>query len=60
MRNAMPTLFITDRAGGRASANDDLMHIVCDAGVPLRGECNGSLVCATCHLIIDPAWSALP
>jgi 2Fe-2S ferredoxin len=56
----MPTLFITDRAGTEhrldGAANDDLMHIVRDAGLPLQGECNGTLACATCHLIIDPAW----
>src|ERR1700739_4059093 len=56
----MPTLFITDRAGTEhqldAVANDDLMHIVRDAGLPLQGECNGTLACATCHLIIDPVW----
>lgn len=56
----MPTLFITDLAGVEhrleGAANDDLMHIVRDAGLPLRGECNGALACATCHLIIDPAW----
>ena len=56
----MPTLFITDPTGVAhrldGAANDDLMHIVRDAGLPLRGECNGSLACATCHLIIDPVW----
>ncbi|HVE21178.1 MAG TPA: 2Fe-2S iron-sulfur cluster-binding protein [Acidocella sp.] len=56
----MPTLFITDLAGVEhrleGAADDDLMHIVRDAGLPLRGECNGSLACATCHLIIDPVW----
>jgi 2Fe-2S ferredoxin len=56
----MPTLFITDRAGVEhrleGAENDDLMHIVRDAGLPLQGECNGSLACATCHLIIAPDW----
>lgn len=56
----MPTLFITDLAGVEhrleGAANDDLMDIVRDAGLPLRGECGGALSCATCHLIIDPAW----
>ena len=22
------------------------------------GECGGSLSCATCHVVVDPAWSA--
>ena len=56
----MPTLFITDRAGVEhrleGAANDDLMHIIRDAGLPMQGECNGTLACATCHLVIDPDW----
>jgi ferredoxin, 2Fe-2S len=56
----MPTLYITDRAGTEhrldGAANDDLMHIVRGAGLPLRAACKGTLTCATCHLIIDPAW----
>ncbi|HET6609777.1 MAG TPA: 2Fe-2S iron-sulfur cluster-binding protein [Rhodopila sp.] len=56
----MPILFITDQDGVEhrldGAANDDLMHIARGAGLPMQGECNGSLSCATCHLIIDPAW----
>ncbi len=26
-------------------------------GVDLEGACEGSLACATCHVVIDPAWS---
>jgi len=25
-------------------------------GVDLEGACEGSLACATCHVIVDPAW----
>ncbi len=25
-------------------------------GVDLEGACEGSLACATCHVVIDPAW----
>ena len=26
-------------------------------GVDLEGACEGSLACATCHVVVDPAWS---
>ena len=26
-------------------------------GVDLEGACEGSLACATCHVVIDPSWS---
>jgi 2Fe-2S ferredoxin len=29
--------------------------------LPLEGACEGSLACATCHVVVDPAWfSKLP
>jgi 2Fe-2S ferredoxin len=52
---------ITDKAGvthvltGRDG--DSVMQIVRAADLPMVGECNGSLACATCHVIVDPAWS---
>ncbi len=27
-------------------------------GIDLEGACEGSLACATCHVVVDPAWSA--
>ena len=27
------------------------------AGQPLEGTCDGDMACATCHVIVDPAWS---
>ena len=26
-------------------------------GVDLEGACEGSLACATCHVVVDPSWS---
>ncbi len=26
-------------------------------GVDLEGACEGSLACATCHVVVDPAWT---
>ena len=33
------------------------MQLARAAGLPVLGECNGSLACATCHVIVDPAWA---
>jgi len=36
---------------------DSVMQLARAAGLPVLGECNGSLACATCHVIVDPAWA---
>jgi ferredoxin, 2Fe-2S len=33
-----------------------LLSVLRDNGFDLEGTCEGSLACATCHVIIDPAW----
>jgi len=38
---------------------DSVMQLARAAGLPMLGECNGSLACATCHVIVDDAWTAL-
>jgi 2Fe-2S ferredoxin len=37
---------------------DSVMQLARAAGLPVLGECNGSLACATCHVIVDDAWTA--
>ncbi len=37
---------------------DSVMQLTRAAGLPMLGECNGSLACATCHVIVDDAWTA--
>ena len=58
----MPHAVITDAAGARhvleGAMGDNLMQLARTAGLPVAGECNGSLACATCHMIVDPAWAA--
>lgn len=57
----MPTITVTDAAGDvksiEAKNGLSVMEILRDAGYPVVGECNGSLACATCHVIVDEDWA---
>ena len=37
-------------------SGESVMQLARAAGLPVLGECNGSLACATCHVVVDPAW----
>ncbi|WP_173570394.1 ferredoxin family 2Fe-2S iron-sulfur cluster binding protein [Acetobacter conturbans] len=34
-----------------------VLEIAHKHGVDLEGACEGSLACATCHVIVDPSWA---
>lgn len=57
----MATLNVTDASGEckviEAKVGLSLMEILREAGYPVAGECNGSLACATCHVVIGEAWA---
>ncbi|MCW8305824.1 2Fe-2S iron-sulfur cluster-binding protein [Acidiphilium sp. PA] len=57
----MPALLIVDRVGTKhkltAATNDNVMQIARAAGLPVAGDCNGSMACATCHVIVAPDWA---
>ncbi len=42
----------------QGAAGDSVMQLARAAGLPILGECNGSLACATCHVIVDPDWAS--
>ena len=58
----MPRLVVTGAAGRidmvEAHAGENLMRALRRAGLPVAGDCNGSLACATCHVILDPDWAS--
>ncbi|WP_426163576.1 2Fe-2S iron-sulfur cluster-binding protein [Sandarakinorhabdus sp. DWP1-3-1] len=42
-----------------ARSNITLMELAVRQGMPgILAECGGSCACATCHVVIDPDWTA--
>jgi 2Fe-2S ferredoxin len=42
-----------------APAGTSLMRAATDNGVSgIDGDCGGNCACATCHVYVDPAWTA--
>ncbi len=58
----MPEIIVTDRAGAAhllsGRDGDSVMQVVRAADLGVLGECNGSMACATCHMVVDPAWAS--
>jgi 2Fe-2S ferredoxin len=62
---AAPLIHVTvlDAAGGAHTlelrCGQSLMRGATDAGVEgIVAECGGTMTCATCHVVVDPAWAA--
>ena len=59
----MPKVTLVAAAGARTELNvkagDNVMLAAVYANATgILGECGGVLSCATCHVNVDPAWSA--
>ncbi len=54
----MPHLTLIDAAGGRheieAPSGLSVMQIAREHDLGIEGTCDGSMACATCHVIVEP------
>ena len=39
-----------------ASKGQSVMEAAVNANVDIEASCGGCLSCATCHIVVDPAW----
>lgn len=57
----MPSMIFIEKNGSPrtvdAPAGLSVLEIAHRHGVDLEGACEGSLACATCHVIVDPSWA---
>ena len=57
----MPKMSFFERDGSvrevEAPLGLSVLEIAHRHGVDLEGACEGSLACATCHVVVDPAWA---
>jgi 2Fe-2S ferredoxin len=35
-----------------------VMEIIREHGLPMEGTCGGACACATCHVVVDDAWTS--
>jgi 2Fe-2S ferredoxin len=56
----MPKLIFIEKDGNRKEVDApnglSVMEIAHKFDVDIEGACEGSLACATCHVIVDPQW----
>ncbi|MDF7673394.1 ferredoxin family 2Fe-2S iron-sulfur cluster binding protein [Acetobacteraceae bacterium ESL0709] len=57
----MPHIVFIEQDGTRhevdAKIGLSVLEIAHEHDINLEGACEGSLACATCHVIVDPAWA---
>ena len=54
----MPKMTFIHPDGGRSEVDAPLglsvLEVACKNNIDIEGACEGSLACATCHIIVDP------
>lgn len=57
----MAKMVFVERDGTRreveAKVGLSVLEIAHEHDIDLEGACEGSLACATCHVVVDPAWA---
>ncbi|MXV43621.1 2Fe-2S iron-sulfur cluster binding domain-containing protein [Saccharibacter sp. 17.LH.SD] len=57
----MARMIFVERDGTRrevdAKIGLSVLEIAHEHDIDLEGACEGSLACATCHVVVDPAWA---
>lgn len=57
----MPKMTFIDRDGSRHDVDApnglSVLEVAHKHDIDLEGACEGSLACATCHVIVDPEWA---
>ncbi|QHI95040.1 2Fe-2S iron-sulfur cluster binding domain-containing protein [Aristophania vespae] len=57
----MPHIVFVEQDGTRREVDAKLglsvLEVAHEHDIDLEGACEGSLACATCHVIVDPVWA---